>query len=526
MKKKRSIALLLSFVMVMAAAMSGNLQVRAEDPQPRERTYEIIFTDGNVSGNMVSYAVGESTVVLTSGVAISDDKVIVEENDEFTLSDSFNPDTMEVIVYADDGFRTTLNVADRKTSIANKTNEGGVPDSVKLKIQEKANDFPEPPEGPECEFDGIAYFVWQGAGDTLCVHKITGLEASRSDGEKISFDIIYIPVSEVKDDNTGEPFVIGNKNYFWAWSSAEQFIEDNSSSYSAFVEAIDNFSYDEKRSTLIDPCGAVDGESTVCTNGDRTFRATIYADSTFEGVAFSQNENDYAYFPSFWDNVFFTNTVDISGTSEEDPAIYEAFLLEPTIHFGEVARSVDAFTGVRALNVPDGAVTITGNATNGYDIEFASNFFDNVVFEITTANGNYYLQIVRTAIQVFDIAGPEVENTKIVAKVFYDEGESYSDYEVYATIHYADGSVSIQKTSVSEITDDGLGNTLPAGTYEMEAGKGLKCAEYSIPAAEDIVGIDFNAVKSGALLGNTYGGSYFGSENGVYYDVEARRVIY
>lgn len=189
-------------------------------------------------GNMVSYTVGESTVVLTSSVAISDDKVIVEENDEFTLSDSFNPDTMEVVVYADDGFRTTLNVADRKTSIANKTNEGGVPDSVKLKIQEKANDFPEPPEGPECEFDGIAYFVWQGAGDTLCVHKITGLEASRSDGEKISFDIIYIPVSEVKDDNTGEPFVIGNKNYFWAWSSAEQFVEDNSSSYSAFVKQL------------------------------------------------------------------------------------------------------------------------------------------------------------------------------------------------------------------------------------------------------------------------------------------------
>lgn len=337
---------------------------------------------------------------------------------------------------------------------------------------------------------------------------------------QISFDIIYIPVSTVKDDNTTEQFVIGNENYYWVWGSAEDFIRNNASSYSAFISAKNGISDPgEFQRTFIDPCGAKDGDSSVCTNGDRQFRATIYNDTTFEGVAFSQDEDDYTYFPGFWDNVFFTNTVDISNTTAANPAIYEAFLLEPTIHFGKAEHSVQAFTQIRALNVPDGAVTITGDAANGYDIQFGSNFFDNVVFEITTANGNYYLEIVRTAIRAFHEGRMQEQTLRIGAEVYYDSSESYSDYEVYATIHYTDGSVRLQKVEASEIAYNGAGDPMPAGTYEMEAGKGLKCAHYSVLVSDDMVGIDFNAVKSGALSGTAYGGSYFGSGNGVYIDV-------
>lgn len=392
----------------------------------------------------------------------------------------------------------------------------------------------EPPIGPtQPEFDGSVYFVWQGANDAFCIHKITGLTGQASDG---TVPINYIRLSDVKDDVSNEPFTISNKNYYWVWGSegSALFVVGNDdqltdtrkyNQYSSF----DNYlKSDEQilRGIAIDPCGAENGESTVCTNGDRTFRATIYADNTFEGVAFNQNKNNYTYFPSFWDNAVFTNTVDISGTTEANPAIYEAFILEPTIHFGKADNSANAFTGIRALNVPDGAVTINGDAASGYDIRFGSNFFDNVVFEITTAAGNYYLEIVRTAIQAFDTAGPGEDNPTIVAEVYYDSAKSYSNYEVYATIHYTDGRVSMQKMTVSEITYDGLGNPMPAGTYEMEAGTGLKCAHYSIPLLENIVGVDFNAIESGALSGTTYGGSYFGSGKGVYYDVATRRVIY
>lgn len=391
-----------------------------------------------------------------------------------------------------------------------------------------------PPPGPQPPtFDGIVYFVWQGANDAFCIHKITGLTGQASNG---TFPINYIRLSDVKDDVSNEPFAISNKNYYWVWGSkgSELFVVGNDSQltdtrrYNKYSDFNNYLTSNEEilRGIAIDPCGAENGESTVCTNGDRTFRATIYADSTFEGVAFNQNKNDYTYFPNFWDNAVFTNTVDISGTTEANPAIYEAFILEPTIHFGKADNSANAFTGIRALNVPDGAVTINGDAASGYDIRFGSNFFDNVVFEITTAAGNYYLEIVRTAIQAFDTAGPGEDNPTIVAEVYYDSAKSYSNYEVYATVHYADGRVSMQKMNASEITYDGLGNPMAPGTYEMEAGTGLKCAHYNIPLSENIVGVDFNAIESGALSGTTYGGSYFGSGKGVYYDIATRRVIY
>ncbi len=530
---KRKMAVFMAVLMTFFIILGGQTLIPANAEQGNDTGYEIAFTDVTVNGNTITYAVGEANVIVTvENGTVSDSKVIIPDGQEgtvtFALSNNFDPDTMEVALVADDGFTTTLNVINGRTSLANKTNDGGIPKKVKLVVRAKGNNGPGGgPEGPENNFDGRAYFVWQGKDDTLCVHEITGLEESRSQGDIIAFDIIYIPVSDVKDDDTGEQFVIGNENYFWMWSAAEQFIEDNNSSYTAFANALDNiWGTPEFRSIAIDPCGAEDGNSTVCTNGDRNFRATIYDDTTFEGVAFSQNENDYTYFPSFWDNVFFTNTVDISNSTAEEPAVYEAFLIEPTIHFGKADNSVNEFTGIRALNVPDGAVTITENPAGGYDIEFGSNFFDNVVFEITTANENYYIEIARTAIQVFDTNGPEEENPQVVAKIFYDKDESYTDYEVYATIHYKDGSISVQKTTVSEITDDGLGNTPAPGTYEMEAGKGLKCAQYSVPLTDDIEGIDFNAVKSGALSGDSYGGSYFGSENGVYYDVEERCIVY
>ena len=496
------------------------------NPPSQGDTYEISFADGTVTGNTVSYTVGDSTVTLTSSVPIRENKVTVGENDAFAISDNFDHETMEVAVYTEDGFGTTLNVVDGSTSIANRTNDGGIPNRLTMIIREKGNHDPNPPQEPGNDFDGRAYFVWQGENDALCVHEITGLEESRSQGEIIAFDIIYIPVSEVKDDVTGEQFEIGNDSYYWMWSSAKPFIDENGSSYTAFTNALDALSEPEFRTIAIDPCGAEDGESTVCTNGDRVFRATIYDNATFEGIAFSQSEDDYTYFPNFWDNVFFTNTVDISNTTAENPAVYEAFLIEPTIHFGKADNSVNEITGIRPLDVPDGAVTITENPVAGYDIEFGSNFFDNVVFEIETGEESYYIEIVRTAMQVFDTNGPEEENPQVVAKIFYDENESYSDYEVYATIHYKNGDASVQKIAVSEITDDGFGNAPAPGTYEMEAGKGLKCAQYSVPLTEDIEGIDFNAVKNGALSGNSYGGSYFGSENGVYYDIETREVIY
>lgn len=490
------------------------------------------FSDGAVSGNTVTYTVGESSVTLTSSVNIENNKASLGLNDAITVGEGFNPDTMEIVVYAADGFNVLLNVSDNSTSLSQRASEGGYPNDGELKIVVRAKQSggtdPTPP-GPEgSDFSGKAYFVWRGADDKICAHLVEGLDESKNTGtgDESAYKIIYIPVSEVKDDvpnGSGEAYSISNNDYYWMWDTSLEAIGEYAS-YTAMNEA---FERDEnlKRTLAIDPTGAVNGASTVCTNGNRDFRATIYAD-TFEGLDFSVNPNDYTYFPDFWDSVFASNTVDISGSTAENPAVYESFLLEPTVHFSTASNSANAITGIKALDVPAGAVEITGDSASGYDIKFNSNFFDNVVFEITTASGNYYLKIARVALQVHDNFGPGMtEAGKVTAILYYDENEDYKSYEVYATIYNSDGT-TMKKAEAVEIDMDSMGNIMPPGTYTREAGKGLKYSNFAVEVSTDVVGVAFNVVEAGALSGESYGGSYLGSGIGAYYDIETREVVY
>ena len=380
-------------------------------------------------------------------------------------------------------------------------------------------------EGGRVPYDGIAYFIWQGENDELYFHKITGLEESATGNEE-AYNIINIPVSDVKDDNTDEQFVISNRNYYWAWSSVTEILPDYSTFSGLQADVEDREKEEEiKRKYFIDPCGAEDGENTICTNGDREFRATIYDAAKYEGLAFSKDKSAYTYFPEFWDPTVFSNTVDISNTTAENPAVYKSFLIEPQLHFGQAAGSASNITDIAAVGVPEGAVTITGDATNGFDIKFASNFYDNVTFEITTDTGKNYVKIARTAIRVTDDHNDGA--TTVNAQLYYDDNESYSDYDMYATICYKDGSKSIKKVASSEFQTNPLnGDPLPAGTYELPGGQGLKSALFSVEVSDDVEGVAFNAMKAGALSGNTFGGSYLGSGIGAYFDIEARRVIY
>lgn len=491
------------------------------------------FSDGAVSGNTVTYTVGESSVTLTSSVNIENNKASLGLNDAITVGEGFNPDTMEIVVYAADGFNVLLNVSDNSTSLSQRASEGGYPNDGELKIVVRAKQSggtdPTPP-GPEgSDFSGKAYFVWRGADDKICAHLVEGLDESKNTGtgDESAYKIIYIPVSEVKDDvpnGSGEAYSISNNDYYWMWDTSLEAIGEYAS-YTAMNEA---FERDEnlKRSLAIDPAGAVNGASTVCTNGNRDFRATIYAD-TFEGLVFNVNPNDYTYFPDFWDSVLVSDTLDISGSTAEKPAVYESFLLEPTVHFSTASNSANAITGIKALDVPAGAVEITGDSASGYDIKFNSNFFDNVVFEITTASGNYYLKIARVALQVHDNFGPGMtEAGKVTAILYYDENEDYKSYEVYATIYNSDGTTTMKKAEAVEIDMDNLGNPMPAGTYTWEAGKGLKYSNFAVEVSTDVVGVAFNVVEAGALSGESYGGSYLGSGIGAYYDIEARKVVY
>ena len=551
MKCKKHIAWLLSLALIIIAVFANSQTARAEGeaPENNQDVHTINFTDGQISGDTVSYTVNGSTVTLTSSAAISDGKADLGLNDDLTLSDNFDSETMELVVYGDNGFNVRLIVTDGHTSLASRETEGGYPDGeLKMVIRARQTGGQEPGENPnpgenqnpgenpnpgenqgpgestggESGFSGTVYFVWQGAGDKICLHQIPDLNKYPK--------IAYIPVTDIIDDDTSEPYSVSNKNYYWMWDSAADFVNSYKDKDAAYSQLAADLEADEttKRTYAIDPAGAVSGASTICTNGDRVFRATIYDKDSFEGLDFNVNEADYTYFPDFWDNMLTSNSIDISGTTQAAPAVYEAFMLESTVHFAKTYYSANEITGVKALGVPSGAVDIRKvDADGGYDIEFKSNFFDNVLFEITTANGSYYIRVERIALKASDNFGPGMTETpQVTARLYYDENTDYKNYEVYATIYNSDGTTSLKKAELSQIKTDSFGNPLPDGTYSCYGGKGLRYSNYSVEVPKDAAGVAFNVIGAQALTGDSYGGSYIGSGSGIYYDIAARKVVY
>lgn len=119
-------------------------------------TYTIDFSDGTINGNVVTYAVNDTNVTLTvlgeSDINIDNNNTIsIAESEKvtFTLSENYNAETMEVKVYATDGFNTTLEVDNFVTSLSKRTNKpGGLPNAtLKLQVCAKSTNPPEP--GPE-----------------------------------------------------------------------------------------------------------------------------------------------------------------------------------------------------------------------------------------------------------------------------------------------------------------------------------------------------------------------------------------
>lgn len=533
MKWKKRIAWVISFAMILIAVFTNSQNVKAEGEEGQGRqngqSVSVNFSDGTVSGNTVTYRVGADQVSLTLTNPINPETKIatLSVNDVFSVSENFNADTMELVAYVENGFRTSLTVTTSGTgktsSLNSRVDGGGYPDNIKLVIREKGDNQGGGNQEGGNSFTGTVYFVWKGANDKLCFHKVMGLVSITEGVEYVN----YIKEEDVKDDTTQEPLRIADigADYYWMWDSATAIL-GNYSSFSSLQQALENRDDESlKRTYAINPLGAENGNSTICTNGDGVFHATIYS-AGFVGVDFDVVPEHYEYLPDYWNPSVYSSAIDVSGTTQEAPAVFEMFVLNEKIHFSGHEGIGAAITSVQALEVPNGAVTIT-EADGGYDVTFHSNFFDRVVLKLTTASGECYLKIIRTAIQVRDNFGPNMTETpKAIAKVYYPEGESYEKYEVYATIFYSDDTSVMKKAGVSEIKVDNLGNPVAPGTYMFKGGKGLKYSNYEVELSEDVVGVAFNVVKAGALTGETYSGSYIGSGDGVYYDPEKREMIY
>ena len=283
--------------------------------------------------------------------------------------------------------------------------------------------------GPGSGFTGSVYFVWVD-GSTFYSHKITDLVGAIDNAGQLEYPLNSIPLSSIKDDVTNTAYTLG-MNYEFCWEEAFEAI----SATEAFGSATDKLEYLNENKCTIDPTGAVSGENSISTNGDRAFRLTIFndADGSYEGLTVSVPD-EYAYFPDWWDPAFHQDTFDISGTTKADPFEVEAFVLEPTVSI----RS-DDITSVRALDVPAKAVSITDEGRGRFDLQFHSHFYDNVVFELTDEAGEtYYIQINRISMRVNRVAGA---TPYYAVDLYYADSSSYTNYDVITTIEYKDGTI-------------------------------------------------------------------------------------
>ena len=529
MVSKRKALLSIALVLVLAIGIIfpiGLRQVRAIDS-----SVDVSFGNGNVQGDpgrqTVTYNVDGTDVAITVTAAINVNNktasITVNNGNALegiTVGDTFNPDTMEIKLSSQDGFTASLSLDNNVL----KNPSGGIPmdkGTLSFTIDKK-------------EGGGQGNHVYNRDGDTVYFVWLDGSNVySHAINDVIGVDnrINYVPLSTVKDDATGTAYDMSNGEYEFCWKAINN--GANQTSLQDYMNSDEFKNASDKREALkeagfsINPAiNQYDAKrnSTIVTNGDREFRVVIYNADTFEGVQFSQNSDAYTYFPSFWDSTFYTGMLDISGTTRENPAEYNTFVLEPTIKFSMADNSNSPITSLEALDVPSGAVTITGSGTTGYNIRFASHFFDNVVFRATSANGTYYIKINRAALSIKDDFGPETTNPQVIADLYYDESESYTDYDVYATIIGVDGTATLQKAEVIIGEDEGGDR---ATGYEAAGGKGLKKASFAVSASRDTVAsVRFNVTKAGALNSGTYGGTYAGSNDGTEYNIASRRTIY
>ena len=508
-----------------------------QNPPPSSRTY-------NVNFGTASWTIGEVTVTATmTGKTINNSQAVaLEDNDLITLT-NFDSETMEVKVTdsADttgNPFNTTLavNVNNNVTTtkIANHTNNGGVPDNLNFVVQAKQpGENNNQGEGQnqggnnnEPQFDGNAYFVWLDSNDKICYHKFTGLYG-RPENQNDGYKINYINVSELTDQSAN------NSAYVWGqdnanWVLAGDMEDGNGNVRTDLTKAYIFGNGNDDMGVQLNPTGARNGENSIWSNGDRNFRVAIYRNN-YNAIEFSSNQNDYTYFPCFWDQTFFTSTVDISGTTKDRPAEYDTYLLESTIRFTKGQFSAPV-TAVEALDVNPNAVDIRivdGTCT----IKFNSNYYDNVIFKITAGGKDYFVKVNRLVLDIKDNFGPTTTNPCLIARIFYDTSKSYDDFEVVATVIYNDGKTETKVLSPEKLRyydSDDHNRDIQGNEYALNGGKGLYESQCYVEVDKDnLVGAYFTIVKKGSLTaeGDTYNGTFSGSGEGTYYDARTRDIV-
>lgn len=138
---KKAVSVLLTLVLIFGVLPGMNVSAENEGGQS-SRSIELNFA-GTVNGSTVTYDVEGTDVALTvEGAELNDSKVSISEGNlgsvKFKLR-NFAPDKMQIRVYSNDGFQTYLTVNQNETSLAEREDEGGFPDSITLVVEKKGS---------------------------------------------------------------------------------------------------------------------------------------------------------------------------------------------------------------------------------------------------------------------------------------------------------------------------------------------------------------------------------------------------
>lgn len=563
---KRVIAGLLALTIIVKIIVPF-VEVFAEDAY----TIEFDFTDGTINGNVVTYTIGQVEVTATVNGTITEGIANLGNESwttSITIDDNYDSDTMQIRVYATDGFQTTYSY-DAGTLTRN--GDGGLPDSLKFVIEEKSNNLnPGDEQGLGEGFDGRAVVLWS-CGNGVCYHEFDVVDPETCDPENDIFEGCDPEIGDFDDGNStffrdtdvaadnkpGTTFDVNAEYKEWyltdefnTWQELYEIATGNQINWDTLdpelimgepnqniaelaeeaaevcADAEDqerciNLYAAQERGEIwtheLQPVGEPTEANAYVSYGDRNFKVVIYNEN-YRGITTTADFEGLNYYPSQWADPFLrTDQYDVSDTDEDSPKYLESILLEDTINIDVLPYNNYEIATIEALDVPADAITITKVNSRKFQVEFLSNFYDHVVFKLTDTNGDEsYVQIKRYTIDAWIRDG----NT-LSADFYYDHDEEYDNFVITAKILYYDGTTENVTLEAVEGFRDELGNPVEGFVFdEQEAGgKGLKRSVFEYYIAE---GAD-RLVKDVYLnveyvddndQDTTYAGAYSGSGEG------------
>ena len=342
------------------------------------------------------------------------------------------------------------------------------------------------------------YVIWNDENGTF--HKKLITDVAQNDGEDLAY-------TYVQADSIGDGFKL---SYDWTLVYKEDLvaIEANAD----FIAAQDKIDYLIGKQIALNPIRGINANTSKSHMGGMYFRFIIY-DEGYMGLRL--RELDYK--PDFIGGLFYEDHFDLGLTTKAKPAVVQTSILNKEIEIEntEISRP---FKSVKALDVTDKAVKVTEKGDGVFSIKFNSNYYDRVIFEVTTVdNKTGYMMVARDSLNV-SFMGERRE--KIQATLYYAKENSYKDYQVVANIIYKNGSSTVKV--LDAVKDAEHDNNRDRYEYEtvgdaaMMGNAKLKKCQFVIDNNENIKKVYFTVVKKGATtVIDTYKGTFAGSKSGI-----------